>query len=80
MVEKFNDPLLDSLISEGVRRNFDVLTACHRMEIARQTLNQARSLYFPTFDLNAGWTKSRSSGAMTTSTTPASVVSYFLLA
>lgn len=77
--KKFNDPLLDSLISEGVRRNFDVLTACHRMEIARQTLNQARSLYFPTFDLNAGWTKSRSSGAMTTSTTPASVVSYFSL-
>lgn len=75
----FNDPLLDSLVSKGIERNYDVLTACHRMEIARQTLKQASSQYYPALTFNGGWTKSRSSGAMTTSSTPASTISYFSL-
>lgn len=75
----FEDPMLDSLISEGIERNYNVLMACHRMEIARQTLKQVSSQYYPALNLNAGWTKSRSSGAMTTSATPASTLSYFSL-
>ncbi len=75
----FNDPLLDSLVSKGIERNYDVLTAYHRMEIARQTLKQASSQYYPALTFNGGWTKSRSSGAMTTSSTPASTISYFSL-
>lgn len=76
---KFEDPVLDTLIARGVERNYNVLMAAHRMEIARQTLRQARSQYFPAFTLNAGWTKSRSSGAMTTSAAPAAVASYWSL-
>ncbi|MDE6485709.1 MAG: efflux transporter outer membrane subunit [Duncaniella sp.] len=77
--KNFGDTLLDSLIDEGVNKNFNVSIAAHRMEIARQTLNEARSLYFPTFNFNGGWTKSRTSGAMTTVNSPASSSSYFSL-
>ncbi len=75
----FNDPLLDSLISKGIEKNYNVLTAYHRMEIARQTLKQASSQYYPALIFSGGWTKSRSSGAMTTSSTPANTISYFSL-
>ncbi|MDE6581877.1 MAG: efflux transporter outer membrane subunit [Duncaniella sp.] len=77
--KNFGDTLLDSLIDEGVNKNFNVSIAAHRMEIARQTLKEARSLYFPTFNFNGGWTKSRTSGAMTTVNSPASSSSYFSL-
>lgn len=77
--KNFGDSLLDSLIEEGVNNNFNVSIAAHRMEIARQTLREARSLYFPTFNFNGGWTKSRTSGAMTKVNAPASSSSYFSL-
>lgn len=77
--KNFGDSLLDSLIDEGINNNFNVSIAAHRMEIARQTLKEARSLYFPTFNFNGGWTKSRTSGAMTTVNSPASSLSYFSL-
>ncbi len=77
--KNFGDSLLDSLIAEGIDNNFNVSIAAHRMEIARQTLKEARSLYFPTFNFNGGWTKSRTSGAMTTVNSPATSSSYFSL-
>lgn len=77
--KNFNDSLLDSLINEGISNNFNVSIAAHRMEIARQTLKEARSLYFPAFNFNGGWTKSRTSGAMTKADLPASSSSYFSL-
>lgn len=75
----FNDSLLDSLVSEGISNNYNVSIAAHRMEIARQTLNQARSQYFPAFNFNGSWTKSRVSGAMTKADGQASSSSYFSL-
>ncbi len=77
--KNFHDPLLDSLISQGEANNFNVLMAAKRMEIARQTLNGTKAAYLPRIDFSGGWTKSRSSGAMTSSGTSASTVSYFNL-
>ena len=59
----FGDNVLDTLIDVGVANNYDILMAARRVEIARQTLTQARSQFFPTFSLSAGWSGSQSSGA-----------------
>lgn len=75
----FQDATLDQLVAEAVERNYNVAMAARRMEIARQTLVQARSQYFPTVGLNAGWSKSRTSGAMESATAPATTASYFSL-
>lgn len=77
--KSFNDPLLDTLIEMGVQNNYNVLMAARRMEMARLSLAETRAGYFPVFDLDAGWTKSRTSGAMTSPVTDASTMSYFSL-
>lgn len=77
--KKFNDPLLDSLISIGVDNNYNVLMAARRMEMARLTMQEARSAYFPSFTLDAGWVKSRNSGAISSPVMPATDESYFTL-
>ncbi|MCM1310608.1 MAG: efflux transporter outer membrane subunit [Bacteroides sp.] len=58
----FQDPVLDSLIAIGVDRNYDVVTAAKRIELARLALQQTRSGYYPTLGLNAGWSKTREPG------------------
>ena len=52
--KKFNDPLLDSLISLGLERNYNLAMAARRIEIAKQTLRSARSAYYPSLNLSAG--------------------------
>lgn len=75
--KSFGDATLDSLISEGENNNFDVRVAMRRMEIARQAVSRAKSGYYPTVEFNGGWTKSRTSGAMTEHSAPASTMSYW---
>lgn len=77
--KNFNDVILDSLIETAITNNFNVSIAAHRMEIARQTLKQARSQYFPSLNFQGGWSKSRTSGAMTTDNGQAVNSSYFSL-
>ena len=60
--QQFGDPLLDSLITVGLERNYDVAMAAKRVNIARNTLTQTRSAYYPTLGLNLGWDKERMSG------------------
>ena len=76
---RFNDATLDTLISLGLDNNYDVLMAARRMEVSRQTLNEVRSLYFPSVNISGGWTKNRTSGAMSSTSTPASSSSSFNL-
>lgn len=73
----FGDATLDSLIKVGIDRNYDVLTAHRRIEMARQSLRQVRSAYYPTLSLNAGWDKSRTSGMTTLPVHDATNMSYF---
>ncbi len=76
---RFGDIILDSLIAKGIDDNYNVLTAARRMEIARQTLNEVRSQFFPSFTLQGGWNRSRTSGAMTSASHDATVSSAFSL-
>lgn len=76
---QFNDPTLNSLIEEGIDRNFNVLMAMRRINIAHQTLNRVKSAYFPTLDISAGWQKARNSGALTKELGPATNMDYFSL-
>lgn len=62
----FEDTTLDSLISLAVERNPSVLMAINRMDMAKANLGIARSAFYPTIDLNAGWTRQQSSGNMGT--------------
>ena len=62
----FEDATLDSLISLAVERNPSVLMAINRMDMAKANLGIARSAFYPTIDLNAGWTRQQSSGNMGT--------------
>lgn len=64
----FQDATLDSLISLAVERNPSVLMAINRMDMAKANLGIARSTFYPTIDLNAGWTRQQSSGNIGTGT------------
>lgn len=61
----FNDPLLDSLINVGQNNNLDLAQALRRVEIARQSVRQAKSGYYPQLNLGIGWTRDRSSAFVT---------------
>lgn len=58
----FQDPMLDSLISVAVKRNYSVMLAIDRINMAKANLRIERGNFFPTIGLNAGWTRQQSSG------------------
>ena len=60
--KSFGDTTLDSLISIAVDRNYSVLTAIDRMNMAKAGLRMERSGFFPTVGINAGWTRQHTSG------------------
>lgn len=60
--KNFNDPLLDSLIAVAVKQNYSVLMAADRIAMARANLRIQQSSYAPTFGINGGWTRDRTSG------------------
>ena len=61
--KKFEDSTLDSLITMGMQNNYDVRAAARRREMARLSMKQAQSGYYPTIGISAGWTRERSAGA-----------------
>lgn len=73
----FGDPLLDSLIAIGRRNNYDLATAARRIEIARRQVGEASAAYYPSVGVNAGWSRSRISGATGSATAEATVSSAF---
>ena len=60
--QNFNDSTLDSLINIAINNNYDLLIAQKRIALAKSSVRIAESGYYPSFDFNAGWNKSRSSG------------------
>ncbi|MCM1504976.1 MAG: TolC family protein [Muribaculum sp.] len=72
-----DDPVLDTLIALSETHSADVLIAARRITVARQALNSARSAYMPTVNFSAGWSKSRSSGALGDDLVPATTADYF---
>lgn len=75
----FGDKDLDSLISLAERENFNVGAAIARIEMAKKTMDAAKSAYFPTIDLSAGWVKGQSSGATGPVVSKTSGYDYFSL-
>lgn len=59
----FGDAVLDSLVSMGEAANYDVVMALRRMEAAQAQIAAARAGYFPTVGVDAGYRRSRQSGA-----------------
>lgn len=62
--KRFDDPMLDSLVELAVERNYDLAIAARRIEIARQAVRSAQSSYYPQLSVDAGWNRSRQSGAI----------------
>ena len=60
--KSFDDPVLDSLISIGIDNNFNLDQASRRREIARLTMQQAKSAYYPTLQVSAGYERRRTAG------------------
>lgn len=75
--KSFDDKLLDSLIAVGCENNYNLIMASRRIAIAKQSVRQAQSAYYPTLDLSAGWSRSRTSGYAGNIATPAEVSSAF---
>lgn len=75
--KNFGDALLDSLVDQGVRNNYNVAIAARRINIAKNSLTSARSAYYPTLGLSLGWDKERISGRTSSTAGPAQDMSYF---
>lgn len=73
----FEDNTLDSLIDIASKENFNVAAAISRIEMAKKTLDAAKSAYFPTINLDAGWTKGQSSGSTGSAVVKSSPYDYF---
>lgn len=71
----FQDAMLDSLITVAIQRNYSVMTAIDRINMAQANLRIERSNFFPTIGLNAGWTRDQTSG--NTSDLPRSTEHYY---
>ncbi|MFV0267208.1 MAG: efflux transporter outer membrane subunit [Draconibacterium sp.] len=52
----FNDPLLDSLVAEGLRNNFDLQAAIQRVNASEAYFNQSRAALLPSLSAQAGHT------------------------
>lgn len=72
--QKFNDPLLDSLIDVSVKQNYSVQMAADRIAMAKANLRIQQGSYSPTLGLSTGWTRQQNSG--NTSKLPQSVTEY----
>ncbi len=72
----FEDATLDSLIGLAIDQNPSVLIALNRMDMAKANLGIARSAFFPTLEVNGGWTRQQTSGNTGTGT-PQAWSSYY---
>lgn len=58
--KSFADPTLDSLIHLGMERNLNVSQTMRRIEMARLSLSSAKSSFYPSIGVNAGYARTKS--------------------
>lgn len=58
----FDDSALDSLISVASTKNYSVLSAIDRINMAKANWRIERGSFFPSISLNGGWAREQSSG------------------
>lgn len=63
--KSFRDNKLDSLIALAIDRNYSVAMAINRITAARANLGSARSNFYPSIEMDAGWTRQETSGRIT---------------
>lgn len=73
----FGDPVLIELIKMAVENNYNVASALKRIKMASKEIGMARSAYYPTLSVSAGWTKEGESGRIYDYTTDRMESSYF---
>lgn len=61
--QRFDDPVLDSLIRMGEDANFDIAMAYRRMEAASQQIAIARSAYYPTIEVSGNYVRRHQDGS-----------------
>ena len=59
---RFEDSQLDSLIGIACERNYSAIAAMENIRKAKAAWRQQQSSLFPSFDVNAGWQRNKSSG------------------
>ena len=64
----FEDPELDTLMTQALEANLDIKAAIARVEQSRATAASAKSSFFPTISLNPSATRSRTPAAETPDT------------
>jgi efflux transporter, outer membrane factor (OMF) lipoprotein, NodT family len=66
----FNDKLLDSLITIGLKNNKNVLQLMDRMAAAKASERIARAGFFPSVSVTGDWSRSRQSAALSATQHP----------
>lgn len=59
--KNFNDPTLDSLIYLGRNNNLNLAATLKNLEMARQSVREAKSGYYPQLSIGVGWERARTS-------------------
>ncbi len=77
--DSFADPTLRTLINQAVENNWNLQAAAKRIKIAEVAWQQAKSTYYPTIGVNAGWQRAQQAGAVESRRVPSSVSDYFSL-
>ncbi|MCM1320225.1 MAG: TolC family protein [Muribaculaceae bacterium] len=73
---QFDDPILNDLINKAENANFNIRQALRRMQLAKLTIDEAKSGYYPTISASAGYTVDRSAGAITNPATKGNTLTY----
>ncbi|QEL57037.1 efflux transporter outer membrane subunit [Chromobacterium paludis] len=68
--KRFDDPVLNQLIDEAVKNNFDLQAAAARVEQAAAQAGIARAALLPQLNANAGYQSGRSSSQLVSPGTP----------
>lgn len=63
--QRFDDPVLNTLVDKATENNFNLLEAYHRREMARNMMLQARSAYWPQVTATASYMRDRTGGINT---------------
>lgn len=77
--KQFSDPTLNALIELCVKNNQNISIAARRMDMAKDNITKAKSEFYPSANINAGYTKQRASGAMMNGNGHASSTSFYQL-
>lgn len=75
--KKFEDPILDSLITIATERNYSVLTAMTNIMTAKAGWRISQSELLPSFGISSGWTRDKTSGNLSQSGNTEAWYGYF---